>query len=346
MNTTNKKYQVFVSSTYIDLVKERQEIMHALLELDCIPSGMELFPAANDDQWSLIKGVIDECDYYVVIIAGRYGSIGPKGISYTEMEYRYAIDTKKPVIAFLHKDPESIPKKFTERTEEGQKKLTEFRKFTQNKMCKFWTTPEELGSVVSRSLISLQKKYPGVGWVRGNLIPSTESSIEILNLKKEIEKLEKRLNEARTQAPEGSEKFAQGEDVTKIKYGFRHGERYSDYEDYTAYQELTWNEIFYSISPLMIDEISDNELKNSLAGIIRVKAYPELRKDKKFKKKELYNFRIGDEYFQTIKVQLRALGLMKKSNKSRSVKDTKTYWALTPYGDEIMTQLRAIKRLI
>ena len=77
----DKKHQVFVSSTYEDLQVERQEVMHVLLELGCIPSGMELFPAANDSQWELIKGVIDDCDYYVVIIAGRYGSIGPSGVS-------------------------------------------------------------------------------------------------------------------------------------------------------------------------------------------------------------------------------------------------------------------------
>lgn len=65
----DKKYQVFVSSTYEDLQEERQEVMHVLLELDCIPSGMELFPAANDSQWELIKGVIDDCDYYVVMMA-------------------------------------------------------------------------------------------------------------------------------------------------------------------------------------------------------------------------------------------------------------------------------------
>ena len=81
MSNVNKKYQVFVSSTYVDLVPERQEIMNALLELDCIPAGMELFPAADEDQWSLIKGVIDECDYYIVVIGGRYGSLGPDGIS-------------------------------------------------------------------------------------------------------------------------------------------------------------------------------------------------------------------------------------------------------------------------
>ena len=50
-----KKYQVFVSSTYDDLRPERQEVIQALLELDCIPAGMELFPAADDDQWTLIE---------------------------------------------------------------------------------------------------------------------------------------------------------------------------------------------------------------------------------------------------------------------------------------------------
>src|SRR5215813_10584151 len=99
----DKRYQVFVSSTYDDLREERQEVMQALLELDCIPAGMELFQAANQDQWTLIKRVIDDCDYYLVIIGGRYGSIGPDGSSYTQMEYEYALSQKKPVIAFLHK---------------------------------------------------------------------------------------------------------------------------------------------------------------------------------------------------------------------------------------------------
>ena len=58
---------------------ERREIMQALLELECIPAGMELFPAANEDQWTLIKEVINNCDYYIVVIGGLYGSLGPAG---------------------------------------------------------------------------------------------------------------------------------------------------------------------------------------------------------------------------------------------------------------------------
>jgi hypothetical protein len=339
-----KKYQVFVSSTYTDLLEERQEIMQALLELDCIPAGMELFPAANEDQWSLIKGVIDDCDYYVVVIGGRYGSIGPDGLSYTEMEYRYAIETGKPVIAFLHKDPESISKKHSEKTEEGLKKLEEFKTLVQKKMCKFWSTPQELGSVVSRSLISLQRKNPGIGWVRGNLIPSKDASLEILALKKEIESYQEKLSEARTQAPVGSESFSQGSDLIEIHYSFEYGERSYGADAYEGTFNISWDEIFYVVSPLMIDEISNRGLKTALDNFVSNNRHPELIKQKKFKELNIYRISMVSDDFQTIKVQLRALGLMNKSEKSRSVKDTGTYWGLTLYGDEIMTKLRAIKK--
>ena len=87
----DKRYQVFVSSTFEDLQEERKEVIQVLLESDCIPAGMELFQASDDDQWTLIKNVIDDCDYYLVIIGGRYGSTNKDGISYTQMEYEYAL---------------------------------------------------------------------------------------------------------------------------------------------------------------------------------------------------------------------------------------------------------------
>jgi hypothetical protein len=185
-----KRYQVFISSTYSDLQDERQEVMQALLELDCIPSGMELFPAANDDQWTLIKKVIDDCDYYMVIISGRYGSIGHNGQSYTEMEYRYATEIGKPILGFIHADPGQIPAHKCETSDEGKKKLNAFRELVKEKMCRYWNNPSDLGSQVSRSLIKLIKSNPGIGWVRGNLIPDESSTAEILKLRKQVEELQ------------------------------------------------------------------------------------------------------------------------------------------------------------
>jgi hypothetical protein len=71
----DKVYQVFVSSTYADLADERRRVSETLAKAGYVPAGMELFPATDQKQLEFIKRVIDRCDYYVVIIGGRYGSL-------------------------------------------------------------------------------------------------------------------------------------------------------------------------------------------------------------------------------------------------------------------------------
>jgi hypothetical protein len=58
------KYQIFISSTYEDLKEERDRVIRAVLEMGHIPVGMEMFNAADESQWNIIKRRIDECDYY------------------------------------------------------------------------------------------------------------------------------------------------------------------------------------------------------------------------------------------------------------------------------------------
>jgi hypothetical protein len=87
----DKKYQIFVSSTFRDLVEERQDAIKSILDLGHIPAGMEGFPAIDMEQLKYIKKIVDQCDYYILIVAGRYGSVDADGISYTEKEYQYAV---------------------------------------------------------------------------------------------------------------------------------------------------------------------------------------------------------------------------------------------------------------
>jgi hypothetical protein len=91
------KYQVFISSTYRDLIDERERVTRAVLEMGHIPVGMEMFSAADEEQWKIITRHIDESDYYVVIVGHRYGSI-TDGISYTRKEYEYALSQRIPVL--------------------------------------------------------------------------------------------------------------------------------------------------------------------------------------------------------------------------------------------------------
>jgi hypothetical protein len=342
----DKRYQVFVSSTFRDLEEERQEVIHALLELDCMPAGMELFPAADETQWNLIKRVIDDCDYYLLILAGRYGSTAPDGVSYTEMEYRYALSIGKPTIAFVHRDPGKIPAKKTETTDEGKAKLVAFRSLVEEKLCKQWETPQELGSVVSRSLVQLIKTTPAVGWVRANELADAEATLELLQLRRRVEELEGELAKARMSAPKGSEGLAGGQEEHGFRFSFEVGESgaYSwRTTTWTSGFRATWDEIFFVIAPLMINEATETALKGALDGLVADRNLQSLRGREQLQGKSLSGFSLKNEDFQTVKVQLRALGLITKSEKPRSVKDRGTYWTLTPYGDEVMTRLRAIR---
>lgn len=161
-----KKYQVFVSSTYLDLIEERSEVIQALLELDCIPVGMELFPAGDDDQWSSIKKIIDTCDYYILIIAGRYGSENKEGISYTQLEYEYAISKQIPTISFIHGNPKELSVNKVDTEKDKIEKLNLFREKAKLKMCRFWVGKDNLRSQISTSLVKLLKEKPRNGWVR------------------------------------------------------------------------------------------------------------------------------------------------------------------------------------
>ena len=346
----DKKYQVFVSSTYTDLQEERQEVIKALLELDCFPASMEFFPSTDDDQWTLIKQIIDDCDYYIVIIGGRYGSLSTEGISYTEKEYRYALESGKPIIAFLHNDPDSLPKRKSEIDPEAVKKLEEFKELVQKKMCKYWGNAVELGSVVSRSFIKLQKSHSAVGWVRGNLVPEKDSSIEILELTREIEKLKQQLEDTKTKAPKGSEKLAQGDDEIVLNYTCEseNGE-IGDFGTLVTFEwnskvSTTWNDIFAHLSPVLINEANEAQIKNTLNKFVEKLGFEIMKKNSTAKGHQFDTFVINEDDYQTIKVQLRALGLIVQSDKKRAVSDKGTYWTLTPYGDTIMNQLRAIKK--
>ncbi|HIS10603.1 MAG TPA: DUF4062 domain-containing protein, partial [Candidatus Avibacteroides excrementipullorum] len=141
-----KKYQIFISSTYSDLKEERKVVTEAILELGHMPYGMEVFPAANASQWEWIKQAIDESDYYIVIIGGKYGSIkSDTGLSYTESEYNYAIQKGIPSIAFIIDESVDLPKSKTETDSEKEEKLNRFKKhISETRLCKFYKSPQDL----------------------------------------------------------------------------------------------------------------------------------------------------------------------------------------------------------
>ncbi len=176
-----RRFDVFVSSTYEDLIEERKEITQACLECDCMPVGMEMFPASNMEQWEFIKKVIDKADIYLVIVAGKYGSLGVdeqgNRMSYTEMEFNYARSTGKPILAFLHKDINRLTRDKVEIDNERVEALNAFRgKVTKDRMVKFYTNKDELRANVLSSINSSKKLIKEGGWIRAEHSTSVANS--------------------------------------------------------------------------------------------------------------------------------------------------------------------------
>ena len=340
----DKRYQVFISSTFRDLVQERQEVLKAVLEIDHMPAGMELFPAADDAAWQLIRDVIDGSDYYVVIIGGRYGSLDDTGIGYTEKEYDYAVSQKKPVIPLLHKNPDNLPRDKTETDAESWEKLKKFRERVEEKhTCVYWTTADDLKAKVIVGLTSAVKRHPAVGWVRADKVPAESTVAEILKLRNRIAELEQSAEADKTRPPEGTEDLMQADDEFEIHFEFTAGRRY-DSPSFDARLSFTWNDIFGGVAPKMINECSELELHSAFSAYFTQRAKEAFSDDEELKGVELRLFDFRDDEIETCLVQFRALGLIVESERTRSVKDTSTYWTLTPHGDYLMTQLRALRR--
>ncbi|MDA3140214.1 DUF4062 domain-containing protein [Vibrio metschnikovii] len=337
-----KKYQVFVSSTYVDLIEERKEAIQTLLELDCIPIGMELFPAADEEQWEFIKSVIDDCDYYVLILAGRYGSCAENGVGYTEMEYQYALETNKPIISFIHSNPGSISAVKTDTDPELVTKLANFKELAQKKLCKYWESPTELGGVLGRSIVQLKKRSPALGWVKADNIPSEGATQEILKLKNQIDSLKEELELAKS-VSYGVEvaSLSQGDDLVTIEVkvlGWRTVQTWICNSQYHSIN-VSWNQLFAEVAPILINETSEQNIKVRINTFLRSHDYEKIRRLEQLKDFDEISCDITVQNFETIILQFRALGLIQKGTRRQ------TYWCLTEHGDQVMISLRALKKM-
>ena len=343
-----KRYQVFLSSTYEDLKEERNEVLQALLELDCIPSGMEYFPATDDTQWNYIKGLIEICDYYMVVIGGRYGSEDENGMSYTEKEYRYALSQNIPVIAFYHNSPENLPVNKTDNDNSKKEKLKSFKKLVQKKLCKSWENKDQLGAIASRSMSQLIKSHPRTGWVRANQ-PANEKVIsELLEAKETIEKLNFELKEYKDFEIDTNE-LSNEDDIINLSYFIRIEEGYNSTWKIAEDEKFTWNQLFDAIStklnlPLVSSSFNShlNQYLNDLFTIKHRKHFETIDKllETGIKKIDL---RFSDESLEQIKIQFIALRLITEKIELRGKKRTRVL-ELSKLGHYKLIKRKAMKK--
>lgn len=298
---------------------------------------MELFPATDEDAWSLIKEVIDDCDYYLLIIAGKYGSVNSEGIGYTEMEFDYAISQSKPVMCFVHENLEELKVSKVETSDTAKERLNIFRNKAQQKHCKFWISAHDLGGKVSRSLIQLKKKHPSDGWVPGRYAADQKMLSEMEKMRINIAELKMELITTKNPKPANYDQLEKGDDLYSLPCDL--------YTDKTRSKtdlidiEVSWDDLFSYCGTALSGECTTTELAEKM----KLAYFHNVPYDvKEFTQYD--DIILLDICEDQIHVQFQALGLMESGNKKRAVSDKNTYWALTSFGEKYLIQIRALTR--
>ena len=338
MTISDKKYQVFISSTYTDLKEERAKVTEAVLELGHMPYGMEVFPAANESQWEWIKKAIDESDYYIVIVGGRYGSIKPDtGLSYTEMEYRYAAEKGIPSIAFIVDDSVDLKTSKAEPDPEKKQKLDAFKRYISgSRLWKSYTSADDLKAKVYPSLLALIRTCPREGWIRAGRLNDYTSNSEVLKIVQENDALKA-----------SKEDLADGDDRYVLRYSLISNNFISEDILYSGEFATTWNEMFRCIADLLYTEIriphysndfGTDELFSGIRELIQTKESAHLEKfDTKDSRDVLpdYYIKIEESDIATNLIQFEALGLIVSTGYS---------YSLTAKGKSRYLQMVALKK--
>ncbi len=341
-NFNKRKLQIFVSSTYTDLIEERQAAVEAILTAGHIPAGMELFTAGDESQLEVINQWIDESDVYLLILGGRYGSIEPKtGKSYTHLEYEYALSKNKPLFSCVINENtlENRVKtgKGTSIIEtENPQKLKEFRKLVISKMVKFWDDTKDIKITVHETLSSFEKREDLIGWVRADQNPNipeftneiTRLSKENSDLRKENEEYHLSIKLLEEQLLPAIQDIAEMDEIIKL-YG-----TYTDRKTVTNWEAgATWNEIFNYIAPyFLLEKLSEYWVKDKIEHFI----VEQLNIN-------VFSLELNDQVFQTIKFQLIAYGLITISYEYNNDDSVEYVWNITEKGKAKRMELRVVR---
>lgn len=333
------KHQVFLSSTFLDLKDERNACVTSLLRLGAIPVGMELFPASHKSQWEVIKNLIPECDYYIVVSAGRYGSI-LSDCSYTEAEYDLAYKLGIPIIPFLHKRPDElfIPE---DGSLDALAKLKSFRaKLEKNHTPQFWDNSTELTALLFQSVLDATNSIPRPGWVRADQVPSNEVFDQLRKVNEENARLRERAESLLLQLAQPPADLSAGEDRVSIRGSAKRGYSASSFSGpWTV--SVSWNEILRILGPELRQPLNNSEAKKlfhqfadfneDTRRIESVGKYTNLTS-------------VEDTDANMVLEHLRTLGLL-DVKVSASVKGgLMSYWQLTQKGEKMLSEQLAVRK--
>ena len=329
------KYHIFIGSTLDDLKNERRDIPRIIMELGHIPVTAEPLDSSVRNYNKLLEKTIEECDYFVAVVAYKYA---PKGSKSSPLDTECKIAQKKniPVLALII-DEKARWKAAKKEKEAGLvTKLNDFKKRLSAGPCDTWLNPSELNLKIQSLLVQQINIEPQTGWVKAEQAVTPMVANELARLSAENEQLKRQIkmesgdvvDRLREQMKNAIKVLA----LNKIMLSFY----YASGENWENSRRFRYLRIFKLLVPELALGKTTAEVSRFLGTVLNPDLEKQIRKD----------YPTPTNTIRKIMADFSMLKLVRNINKNEGTGEDEI-WEITEYGKELYYayRLRQLERV-
>ncbi|MCL2270345.1 MAG: DUF4062 domain-containing protein [Treponema sp.] len=186
------KYHIFIGSTLDDLKTERKELPRIVMELGHIPVMADCLDRAAKNNQKLLKKAIEECDYFVALVANKYSA--PNGeVLPLVAECEIAAKKDIPVLALIIDEKARSKSAKNENDPAVAGKLSDFKDRLRDGPCETWQNVPDMCQKAQSLLAREFNINARFGWVRAEKLIEPTVANELSRLSGENDALRRQV---------------------------------------------------------------------------------------------------------------------------------------------------------
>jgi hypothetical protein len=322
-NTRAKKYHIFIGSTLDDLKNERRLLPRIVMELGHIPVTADCFDRTNGNDQLLIRKNLEECDYYLALVAHKISLPGEK--SFMETECAWAVKKGIPIIALIIDEKARWKAAKKEKDPEAVKKLEDFKKKLAAHVHETWLNASDLGQKAQNLLIQEMNLNPQTGWVCAAQAVDPSVANELSRLSVENEDLKRQIKvdsgDVRVKIREQMKQALKVMALNKVFLSFY----YTDGDNWENTRQFRYLRIFKLLAPELSLGKTPGEISRFLGNVLN----PDLEKTVRT------NYPTPSNTIKKLMADFALLKVVKFSGQGDG-----EVWEITEYGKEVYSAYR------
>lgn len=295
----DKRYQVFISTSGSEMQPERIVLTQTLVGMGFFSWGLEQRTPLST---AFARRQIDDCDYVVLLLGSQYGEQSVSGVGYMHLEYIYAITKQKPMIVFMHEDPDSRDASLQDAKPELREKFKEFRRLLQQEVDQvfYYRSLRDLELAVRFNMPQMLERYPVVGWVRPQNTQALHDEIEQLQAK--VAQLKNKLGKTEADPFLSLPKVSMHE---AFQFEYRmHAYQDGNFKELKVHKRLIWAQLFSILGSTFIHPTPEEYFSKRMNEYLNETGLSDARREMP-RAHAVARVQINIRALHTIKMQMR-----------------------------------------